>query len=165
MNTTNTVEPPYPNDMIPGRHDYLYVVGFCSMVLLLIVITYATNTYKRYRSSTTTYSDVQDHHLIKFSLGLNDDVLVTFPTFLYSDAKASYKSDNDTDVEANGSGNCSICLADYKPEDVVRLLPKCGHLFHVKCIDTWLKNHPTCPLCRKMPLVAMVPPKGGDPNS
>ncbi|GKD56272.1 ribonuclease H-like domain-containing protein, partial [Tanacetum coccineum] len=117
----------------------------------------AINHIRRYRSSPTPNSDVQDHHLIKFSLGLNDDVLVTFPTFLCSDAKASHKGDNenDTDVEANGSG-CSICLADYKPEDVVRLLPKCGHLFHVKCIDTWLKNHPTCPLCRKMPVVAMM---------
>ncbi|CAH2040846.1 unnamed protein product [Thlaspi arvense] len=47
---------------------------------------------------------------------------------------------------------CSICLADYKGSDTLRLLPDCGHLFHLKCVDPWLRLHPTCPVCRTSPV-------------
>lgn len=45
-------------------------------------------------------------------------------------------------------GRCSICLAEYHKEDVLRILPYCGHYFHIKCIDIWLLQHCTCPVCR-----------------
>ncbi|GMH29799.1 hypothetical protein Nepgr_031642 [Nepenthes gracilis] len=46
------------------------------------------------------------------------------------------------------STDCSVCLSEFKEEETLRLLPKCGHAFHVSCIDTWLKSHSNCPLCR-----------------
>ena len=27
-------------------------------------------------------------------------------------------------------------------------MPKCVHLFHTKCITTWLQHHDVCPICR-----------------
>ncbi|KAI5004904.1 hypothetical protein ZWY2020_032147 [Hordeum vulgare] len=27
-------------------------------------------------------------------------------------------------------------------------LPRCGHRFHVECIDAWFRDNSTCPLCR-----------------
>ncbi|KAJ6433075.1 hypothetical protein OIU84_020162 [Salix udensis] len=39
-------------------------------------------------------------------------------------------------------------LGDYKDSDVLRLLPDCGHVFHLKCVDCWIRRHPTCPICR-----------------
>ncbi|XP_078156993.1 uncharacterized protein LOC144552857 [Carex rostrata] len=47
-----------------------------------------------------------------------------------------------------GSADCSVCLGDFQDGDLVRLLPKCGHAFHVPCIDTWLRAHVNCPVCR-----------------
>lgn len=44
--------------------------------------------------------------------------------------------------------DCSVCLGEFKEEDSLRLLPKCSHAFHLQCIDTWLKSHANCPLCR-----------------
>ncbi|KAI9200595.1 hypothetical protein LWI28_010255 [Acer negundo] len=32
--------------------------------------------------------------------------------------------------------------------ETLRLLPKCNHAFHIYCIDTWLKSHTNCPMCR-----------------
>ncbi|KAI0496822.1 hypothetical protein KFK09_023146 [Dendrobium nobile] len=43
---------------------------------------------------------------------------------------------------------CAICLSEYQEKDILRVLPYCGHAFHVYCIDTWLRQHWTCPVCR-----------------
>ncbi|KAK4415338.1 RING-H2 finger protein ATL43 [Sesamum alatum] len=43
---------------------------------------------------------------------------------------------------------CAVCLNMFDPDEVLRLLPKCKHAFHVECVDTWLDGHSTCPLCR-----------------
>ncbi|KAL5213090.1 hypothetical protein ABZP36_023937 [Zizania latifolia] len=47
-----------------------------------------------------------------------------------------------------GASDCSVCLGEFRDGELLRLLPKCGHAFHVPCIDTWLRAHVNCPLCR-----------------
>ncbi|GAV82564.1 zf-RING_2 domain-containing protein [Cephalotus follicularis] len=44
--------------------------------------------------------------------------------------------------------DCPVCLSEFQEDESLRLLPKCSHAFHVPCIDTWLKSHSNCPLCR-----------------
>ncbi|XP_063314414.1 E3 ubiquitin-protein ligase RNF149 isoform X3 [Pelobates fuscus] len=48
------------------------------------------------------------------------------------------------DIDAE---NCAVCIENYKPKDVVRILP-CNHIFHRLCIDPWLLEHRTCPMCK-----------------
>lgn len=43
---------------------------------------------------------------------------------------------------------CSICLAEFTPSDVVRRLDGCRHTFHKSCIDLWLLQCASCPLCK-----------------
>ncbi|ODV87622.1 hypothetical protein CANARDRAFT_26996 [[Candida] arabinofermentans NRRL YB-2248] len=43
---------------------------------------------------------------------------------------------------------CPICLIDYCNNEVGRFLPVCQHGFHVDCIDQWLLNDNSCPICR-----------------
>lgn len=43
---------------------------------------------------------------------------------------------------------CSVCLADYQPDERLQRIPPCGHTFHIECIDHWLSKNTTCPLCR-----------------
>lgn len=44
---------------------------------------------------------------------------------------------------------CSICLVEFDEEDLVSQLQKCGHVFHMNCIEKWVdRDHFTCPLCR-----------------
>ncbi|CAH2077639.1 unnamed protein product [Thlaspi arvense] len=43
---------------------------------------------------------------------------------------------------------CSVCLSKFESVEILRLLPKCRHAFHIGCIDQWLEQHATCPLCR-----------------
>ncbi|KAK4480445.1 hypothetical protein RD792_013518 [Penstemon davidsonii] len=82
--------------------------------------------------------------------GLDEDILSSYPQFTYSQLMPD-KS------ESNVSG-CSICLADYKDTDLLRLLPDCGHIFHLKCIDPWLILHSTCPICRNSPVLTPFAP-------
>ncbi|CAK9309155.1 unnamed protein product [Citrullus colocynthis] len=48
---------------------------------------------------------------------------------------------------------CSVCLSEFEEDETLRLLPKCSHAFHLPCIDTWLRSHTNCPMCRA-PVVA-----------
>ncbi|KAB1998388.1 hypothetical protein ES319_D12G085200v1 [Gossypium barbadense] len=43
---------------------------------------------------------------------------------------------------------CSVCLNEFQENESLRLLHKCSHGFHLPCIDTWLRSHQNCPLCR-----------------
>ncbi|EPS63206.1 hypothetical protein M569_11582 [Genlisea aurea] len=43
---------------------------------------------------------------------------------------------------------CSICLGEYQEKEMLKVMPKCGHTFHLSCIDIWLRKHSTCPVCR-----------------
>ena len=43
---------------------------------------------------------------------------------------------------------CSICLNENKKYR--NLTCSCGHTFHKKCINRWLKNNNTCPLCKRV---------------
>lgn len=88
-------------------------------------------------------------------LGLNEEVIKSFPKLPYDEARVSYSFQR----ESTTTSCCSICLADYKTTDMIRVLPDCNHLFHDKCVDHWLRLHPTCPVCRMSPLPspAMTP--------
>ncbi|XP_053311079.1 E3 ubiquitin-protein ligase RNF149 [Spea bombifrons] len=54
------------------------------------------------------------------------------------------KVEKGIDIDAE---NCAVCIENYKPKDVVRILP-CNHVFHRQCIEPWLLEHRTCPMCK-----------------
>ncbi|KAL5709541.1 RING-type E3 ubiquitin transferase [Ranunculus cassubicifolius] len=42
---------------------------------------------------------------------------------------------------------CSVCLEQVSVGEVLRSLP-CLHQFHANCIDPWLRQQGTCPVCK-----------------
>ncbi|KAE8820376.1 E3 ubiquitin-protein ligase RING1-like [Hordeum vulgare] len=50
-------------------------------------------------------------------------------------------------------GDCAVCLGEFSDGELVRLLPRCSHPFHAPCIDTWLRAHVSCPICRSVVVV------------
>ncbi|OIV96261.1 hypothetical protein TanjilG_05101 [Lupinus angustifolius] len=61
--------------------------------------------------------------------------------------------------------DCAICLSEFAAGEEIRVLPQCGHGFHVSCIDTWLKSHSSCPSCRQILVVSRCQKCGGFPAS
>ncbi|XP_028655339.1 E3 ubiquitin-protein ligase RNF6 [Erpetoichthys calabaricus] len=51
-------------------------------------------------------------------------------------------------MEAELSKTCSVCINEYAAGNKLRRLP-CAHEFHIHCIDRWLSENSTCPICRQ----------------
>ncbi|KAK6934637.1 Zinc finger, RING-type [Dillenia turbinata] len=80
--------------------------------------------------------------------GASDDQISRLPSWRYkSNLESGDKSDSDSSG-ANEAVECCICLARYKDKEEVRQLP-CSHIFHLKCVDQWLKIISCCPLCKQ----------------
>ncbi|XP_051149785.1 RING-H2 finger protein ATL43-like [Andrographis paniculata] len=70
--------------------------------------------------------------------GVDRKVIESLPMFRFSSLTGQKKDGLE----------CAVCLNKFAADEVLRLLPKCKHAFHVECVDTWLDAHSTCPLCR-----------------
>jgi len=57
---------------------------------------------------------------------------------------------------------CAFCL-ERDGEDPWRVLP-CEHRFHSKCVDEWLRNHGTCPICRQNAVSARAEAQQSEPS-
>ncbi|KAK4378993.1 hypothetical protein RND71_000855 [Anisodus tanguticus] len=82
--------------------------------------------------------------------GIDASVIETFPTFTYAEVK-------DHQI-GKGALECAVCLNEFEDDEMLRLIPKCDHVFHPECIDAWLQSHDTCPVCR-----ANLNPQPGEP--
>ncbi|KAK8949373.1 E3 ubiquitin-protein ligase ATL42 [Platanthera zijinensis] len=71
------------------------------------------------------------------SSGIDKAVIESLPFFRFSALKGS-----------RDGLECAVCLSRFDDAEMLRLLPRCKHAFHIDCIDRWLDSHSSCPLCR-----------------
>lgn len=83
--------------------------------------------------------------------GIDAATLEAYPAVVYGEARKPASE------EQQQAACCAVCLERYGDSDVVRVLPDCGHLFHRECVDPWLRQRPTCPVCRTSPLPSPMP--------
>ncbi|KAI6693052.1 hypothetical protein NL676_020762 [Syzygium grande] len=148
MNSTSDYLNPEQN-----RGEFTKGIRFMLIVLaLLILIKLACYICTHVRvcvcvprspRSSLASAENSDYSVV-IALGLDDTTLESFPKLLYSQAKAA----GGISGSSASFSCCSICLSDYKETDVLRMLPGCGHYFHLKCVDEWLRSNPSCPCCR-----------------
>eukprot|EP01018_Ginkgo_biloba_P010144 Gb_26029 [translate_table: standard] len=99
--------------------------------------------------------------------GASTQTIAALPTYIFKsmfDVKDKIEKIDSDDDDANGGGyiidtmgrkryllaedaECCICLTKYKENEYLKELP-CVHLFHVGCVDQWLKINSSCPLCK-----------------
>ncbi len=51
-------------------------------------------------------------------------------------------------VKADLQNTCHICLDGFDYGDHVTELEPCEHTYHMECINKWLSQKRTCPICR-----------------
>ncbi|OWM67052.1 RING-H2 finger protein ATL74 [Punica granatum] len=86
--------------------------------------------------------------------GLKKHALRRIPVAVYGSAEGVFTATE-----------CPICLGEFVDGEKVRVLPKCNHGFHVRCIDAWLASHSSCPNCRHSLLDPPPPPPPPPPRN
>ncbi|VVA22784.1 PREDICTED: NEP1-interacting [Prunus dulcis] len=87
----------------------------------------------------TTYRDISEIYDIAGAKGLSHECIQRLP-------QSTFRSSNT--IESCNDFCCSICLQELKEGECARELPTCRHFFHMACIDQWLKQQSSCPMCR-----------------
>lgn len=60
------------------------------------------------------------------------------------------KEEATTSVEGFSQTNCPVCLEDFEDEVTQVRQLRCDHIYHVECIDEYLKTRSSrCPLCKQ----------------
>ncbi|GAB2271359.1 hypothetical protein Dimus_006200 [Dionaea muscipula] len=150
--------PPQASAQAPSVSPFTYInyspspgTVIIVVVGLLFVITAFISVYLRHFSCSflgrTNEEAAEGRPWPSSSRGLNPAVIETFPRFLYADVKTHRLGKVDLE--------CAVCLNEFEDHERLRLLPECSHVFHSDCIDPWLSNRATCPVCR-----ANLEPKG-----
>ncbi|KAL9259769.1 E3 ubiquitin-protein ligase ATL6-like protein [Drosera capensis] len=111
---------------------FVVVVVFLFMGFFSIYVRLCTDPV----SSSTTGASLSR----QAPRGLDPMVLNSFPTFEYGTVKAR--------KIGKGTLECAVCLTEFDDHEIIRMIPRCDHVFHTDCIDTWLAAHTTCPVCR-----------------
>ncbi|CAL5190667.1 unnamed protein product [Lathyrus oleraceus] len=82
-------------------------------------------------------SDINESMGVK---GMSQTCIMKLPFHTFNSSDKIMKLYNDS--------CCSICFQDLEDGELVRILSKCCHVFHLECIDKWLLQQGSCPICR-----------------
>ncbi|CAL9121865.1 unnamed protein product [Musa acuminata var. zebrina] len=136
------------------------------IVVLITIFIYRRRRRRRRLAAASTTEDAGpfengggevDHHVWYIrTTGLDESTIGAITAWAYK-AADGVLGDSPTD--------CAVCLSEFCDGELLRLLPKCGHAFHVSCIDTWLRSHVNCPLCRAPIVAPTSAPSGADPGT
>ncbi|CAA3000669.1 RING-H2 finger ATL78-like [Olea europaea subsp. europaea] len=115
------------------------VVMVLSVLLCALICSLGLNSIIRCALRCSSFVSSDDTSSVRLAnTGIKKKALKTFPIISYT-----------SDFNLPGlDTECAICLSDFAIGERVRVLPKCNHGFHVRCIDKWLNSHSSCPTCR-----------------
>ncbi|KAG7239239.1 hypothetical protein INR49_029884 [Caranx melampygus] len=183
-NANDTITMPHPGTgdvvaiMIPEPKGREIVALLEQHIVVMLHITIGTRNLQKYVSRTSVVF-VSISFIVLMIISLAWLVFYYIQRFRYANARdrnqrrlgdAAKKAISKLQVRTIKKGdketesdfdNCAVCIEGYKPNDVVRILP-CRHVFHKHCVDPWLQDHRTCPMCKMNILKALGVPLNPD---
>lgn len=114
-----------------------FFLGFGSCVIKRCGDGTESSTLTSHQDENQEASARNPPRMIALSSGLPLHIIDSIKTQKYTGKNSSA-----------GNTDCSVCLADFEEDDLLKLLPRCNHPFHIQCINKWLMSHTNCPLCR-----------------
>ncbi|KAK9135008.1 hypothetical protein Syun_014338 [Stephania yunnanensis] len=140
-----SVGQPRPPNVTPFRPSIAVIVGVLTTMfsVTFLLLLYAKHCKRSHISNITASTNYIGNHSgpttgsTRKNSGIDRSVIESLPIFRFASLRGCKQG-----LE------CAVCLTRFEPTEVLRLLPKCRHAFHVECVDTWLDAHSTCPLCR-----------------
>uniref|UniRef100_A0A673GMZ1 RING finger protein 150 n=1 Tax=Sinocyclocheilus rhinocerous TaxID=307959 RepID=A0A673GMZ1_9TELE len=139
--------------MIPEPKGREIVALLEKNITVTMHITIGTRNLQKYVSRTSVVF-VSISFIILMIISLAWLVFYYIQRFRYANARDHNQVQSHGSETEWGFDNCAVCIEDYKPNDVVRILP-CRHVFHKNCVDPWLQDHRTCPMCKMNILKAL----------
>ncbi|KAK3023498.1 hypothetical protein RJ639_043782 [Escallonia herrerae] len=123
----------YPSDDNSFDPNVVIIVSVVMCGLLCAVgLTSVASCVSRGSDSVDSGDAGDSHSARSADTGIKKEALETFPTL-------------NTGVLGHRVRNLPVGVCSGES---VRVLPKCGHGFHMVCIDEWLLSHCSCPTCR-----------------
>ncbi|OWM70562.1 RING-H2 finger protein ATL80-like [Punica granatum] len=130
------------SEPVAGDSDFVAILAalLCALICVLGLVAVARCAWLRRFSSSSgaAASGTAQPPPSKANKGLKKKILRSLPKLTCTPESAARFSD------------CAICLAEFAAGEEIRVLPHCGHAFHVACIDKWLGSHSSCPSCRRI---------------
>ncbi|CAH8334440.1 unnamed protein product [Eruca vesicaria subsp. sativa] len=151
LQETNSPSPATPPPALYSDLVVVIAALLCALICVLGLLSISRCLWLRRIASRSAANSDQP----PANKGLKKKVLKSLP-------KLTYSPDS---PPAEKLAECAICLTEFAAGDELRVLPQCGHGFHVSCIDTWLGSHSSCPSCRQILVVARCKTCGGLPGS
>ncbi|OIW16497.1 hypothetical protein TanjilG_32167 [Lupinus angustifolius] len=128
------------NIMLAAIVSLLLVILFVLLLHIYAKLFLAPALPRRRRRTLATVEPSRFHHFhfIEASpisnKGLDSSIVSRIPMFVHEAESEELE--------------CVICLSCFEEGEIGRNLSKCGHNFHLECIDMWLSSHCNCPICR-----------------
>ncbi|XP_062178970.1 RING-H2 finger protein ATL74-like [Phragmites australis] len=143
-NITTAAAPEAPSS--PLDYDVVVILAamLCALVCALGLNTMLQCVVRCTRRAVADPVGWVAHRRANVGLKREDVVALPVATYVASPSPARQQQQQ----QASGAG-CAICLSDFSDGERIRVLPVCGHQFHVVCIDRWLVSHCSCPTCRR----------------
>eukprot|EP00188_Purpureofilum_apyrenoidigerum_P005810 Plantae.Rhodophyta-Purpureofilum_apyrenoidigerum.ctg800.p1 GENE.Plantae.Rhodophyta-Purpureofilum_apyrenoidigerum.ctg800~~Plantae.Rhodophyta-Purpureofilum_apyrenoidigerum.ctg800.p1 ORF type:complete len:568 (-),score=80.28 Plantae.Rhodophyta-Purpureofilum_apyrenoidigerum.ctg800:1373-3076(-) len=76
-----------------------------------------------------------------------------FPAIAYR-GRDRGRTGSSASSQSDDEEQCTVCLCEYEQGDMIRRLP-CEHVYHAKCLDSWITTNATCPSCRRLARIDM----------
>lgn len=134
---------------------YVFVSKCCNWHQLNLLRRFSALRHRQYEESFIAFSPSM------WNQGLDDSIIRDIPAFQFR-----------REEEIRSVFGCVVCLNEFQEQDMLRVLPKCSHAFHLDCIDIWLQGNANCPLCRtsisgttRYPIDQIIAPRSSPQSS